>query len=194
MTDDSELRPVSQVPLKDLPVELQSHIGEYLDRESLHNAIRVNTEWFDRLIDLLWHTAPLQGIYKEPEIYTTRSRCHYYAQKIRIGPMSPPNYHLTFSLRGREFRSIERLTIEQALQSRWSVDHTHTAPFRQPTLQSLIIKAPCTIDSSTLSSIRKCTGLHTIYLGDLLRLSDAAEFLGFFEDFPTLRSLQATPW
>jgi hypothetical protein len=75
------LQPQSEFPFNKLPTELRIHIHSFLkdDPGTLSNAIRVNKEWFNRLIGCLWHE-PWGDAFLN---LTEGRRRQFYADKIR---------------------------------------------------------------------------------------------------------------
>ncbi|KAH0372228.1 hypothetical protein KCU65_g1399, partial [Aureobasidium melanogenum] len=134
MDGDGATPSIPGVPLREFPPEIQSQIANYLDKKSLFNAIRVNKEWFLRLIDLLWHNAAINTVFTVPLIFKTKSRRQYYAAKIRcicIGATRNPTLH-----EGLEFHSIQHLEVRGFRIA----DESWLFPLLKSTLQSIHVK------------------------------------------------------
>jgi len=185
MADEGDALPVPGVPFYNMPVEIQSQIGKLLDNKTLYYAIRVNKEWFHRLIDLLWHTTSIEKLQSGSKTYTSTNRRQIYARRIRVGTLKASD-HTAGLLHGVTFQVIKHLEIQA-----YQVRHTHDLliPFLHPTLQHLTLNGLCYLTATVLASFRNCTELHTISFSNTVRTSDNDIFLEFLGKHKSLRSL-----
>lgn len=185
MADEGEALPVPGVPFYNMPVEIQSQIGKLLDNKTLYNAIRVNKEWFDRLIDLLWHTTSIEKLQSGSKTYTSTNRRQIYARRIRVGTLKASD-HTAGLLHGVTFQVIKRLEI----QATWvHLAHEVLIPFLHPTLQHLTLNGSFYLTATLLASFRNCTELHTISFSGEVTTSDNDCLLKFLGKHKPLRSL-----
>lgn len=173
------------VPFDRLPIEIQSQIADYLDTQSLFNAILVNKEWFLRLIDLLWHTVSLHVLSTDDTFLRTMSRRQYYAAKIRSALIDSDSRSCHNLLEGLKLHSIQRLDIRGVN----AADDSWLSSLLMPTLQFLHLNTPCDMNKRVLDLLWGCTQLRELSLRRLKQPHSEAEFLAYLSEAPSLRTV-----
>ncbi|KAH0153521.1 hypothetical protein KCU67_g9430, partial [Aureobasidium melanogenum] len=169
------------VPFGKFPLEIQSQIANHLEKKSLFNAILVNKEWFLRLIDLLWHTASINTVSRNPTRIRTKSRRQYYAAKIRkisIGSEYDPGLHESL-----EFHSVQHLDVYGFN----TADETWLFPLLRSTLQSINVRVHCDLNTRVLDRLQNCTQLQELALNGLVRPCNEEKLMAYLREAPSLR-------
>lgn len=122
-----------------------------------------------------------------PAKIITKGRRQYYATKIRrIFIKSKYNASLH---EGLEFHSIQHLDVQRLN----TADETWLLPLLKTTLQSIIVKAYCDMNTRVLDRLQNCTQLRFLALEGLVQPYNEEKLMVYLLKAPSLRGVNLYP-
>ncbi|KAG9584005.1 hypothetical protein KCU77_g10593, partial [Aureobasidium melanogenum] len=184
------LQPQPEFAFNKLPTELRIHIHSFLkdDTETLFNAIRVNKEWFHRLIGFLWHEP-----WGDAFLYLTKGRRRqFYADKIRIIEMDGEGasylknggfLHWKHILSKCEIPYLEKLAFDGDDAPADEI----LCPLLRPSLESVEILYK--LSAPVIARLSLCTRLKHLAVGGYSVITDPESFMDCLMQLPCLSSV-----
>lgn len=184
------LQPQSEFAFNKLPTELRILIHSFLkdDTGTLFNAIRVNKEWFHRLIGLLWHEP-----WGDAFLYLTEGRRRqFYADKIRTIETDVERaaylgngafLHWTDVLPKCEIPYLEKLAFDGDDAPADEV----LCPLLRPSLVS--VEIPYELSAPAIARLGLCTRLKHLAVAGYQVITDPESFMDCLMKLPCLSSV-----